>query len=314
MFRGALKLKKWTVILSGIIIIILLIADLIYLRGNENIEQHLGKDEKEEGTETIGKKEIRLYADETIDYALANNQVHITFNKGKDWIEVPIKEHPIINEQGSMDNMLAEGSYLLTKKRTAFLSSVETANSVGQLFVSYSFDSGITWHESLVDETYLGNRFWKVEFIDDQFGYIIATGEKVVAQEVIYVYLTKDGGQSWQPASEEQIVTRLIADGGFIDKSNGFLSVSGINPTAPELLVTYDSGKKWEQTVIEVPKQYQEIFVSAEMPYIEDNQLTVLINQGPNGDYKGAKVKGKFISTDKGATWRFSMEVESNED
>ena len=309
-------MKKWTVILSSIIILILLIADFIYLKEIDlkNNEPNLDMGEKEEGTETIEKEEIRLSADETIDYALANNQVHITFNKGKEWIEVPIKQHPILNEQSSMNDELAEGSYLLTKKRIAFLSSVETANPVGQLYVNYSFDSGITWHESLVDEMYLGNRFWRVDFIDDQFGYIIATGEKVVTQEVIYIYLTKDGGQSWQPASQEQIVTRLIADGGFIDNSTGFLSVSGINPTAPEVLVTYDSGKTWKQSVIDVPEQYQEIFVSAEMPYIEENRLAVLINQGPNGDYKGAKVKGKFISTDKGATWRFSTEVEANAD
>jgi hypothetical protein len=51
----------------------------------------------------------------------------------------------------------------------------------------------------------------------------------------------------------------------------------------------------------------------AEVPFQEDDHLTVLINQGPNGDYLGGKVKGKFISSDNGKTWAFSMEVLPNE-
>ena len=310
-----MKLKIWIVGFCMIILSSLLVMNFIYLKGTEldNNEPNREAREKEKGNENGGKEPQSIYADETIDYALVENQIHITFNKGKKWTEVPLKQHPIINKQASKSDELAEGSYLLTKERIAFLSSVETAPPVAQLSVNYSLDSGITWHESMIAETYLGNRFWKVDFINNQFGYIIATGEKVVAQEVIYVYITKDSGQSWQSASDEQLVTRLIADGGFIDENTGFLSISGINPTEPEILVTHDSGKTWSASIIEVPEQYQEIFVSAEMPYMEDNQLAVLINQGANGDYKGARVKGKFISTDQGATWHFSTEVESDE-
>ncbi|WP_257535859.1 hypothetical protein [Mesobacillus foraminis] len=53
--------------------------------------------------------------------------------------------------------------------------------------------------------------------------------------------------------------------------------------------------------------------MKAEVPFKEEDHLAVYINQGLNGDYKGGKVKGKFISNDNGNTWEFSMEELPNE-
>ena len=39
-----------------------------------------------------------------------------------------------------------------------------------------------------------------------------------------------------------------------------------------------------------------------------EEELTVLLNQGPNGDYEGGRVKGKFVSNDNGKTWIFQKE------
>lgn len=41
--------------------------------------------------------------------------------------------------------------------------------------------------------------------------------------------------------------------------------------------------------------------------------MAVLVNQGPNGDYQGGNVEGKFISEDNGKTWEFTMEVPPSE-
>ncbi|NRG48323.1 oxidoreductase, partial [Bacillus sp. CRN 9] len=50
-----------------------------------------------------------------------------------------------------------------------------------------------------------------------------------------------------------------------------------------------------------------------EIPFKEGDHLAVLVNQGPNGDYDGGKVKGKFTSEDNGKTWDFAEEVKLNE-
>lgn len=81
-----------------------------------------------------------------------------------------------------------------------------------------------------------------------------------------------------------------------------------MNPDKPQLYVTQDSGKTWHEADIQVPEKYKEIFLIAEVPFKEEDHLSLLVNQGPNGDYLGGKVKGKFISKDNGKTWTFSTE------
>lgn len=66
------------------------------------------------------------------------------------------------------------------------------------------------------------------------------------------------------------------------------------------LYVTQDGGNIWSEAVITIPKKLKKIFVQAELPVKEGENLSVLVNQGPQGDYKGGKVKGKFISKDNG--------------
>jgi hypothetical protein len=64
---------------------------------------------------------------------------------------------------------------------------------------------------------------------------------------------------------------------------------------------------------LEIPGQYKRIFVIAEVPFKEEDHLAVYVNQGPNGDYEGGKVRGKFISEDQGRTWSFQEEVQPDE-
>ena len=77
--------------------------------------------------------------------------------------------------------------------------------------------------------------------------------------------------------------------------------------------MTLDGGNTWNKAIMHIPTEYNLIFVQAETPVKEQDHLSVLVNQGPNGDYKGGKVKGKFISTDHGETWEFQMEVKPND-
>ena len=53
--------------------------------------------------------------------------------------------------------------------------------------------------------------------------------------------------------------------------------------------------------------------MQAETPFIEDDHLAVLVNQGPNGDYQGGLLKGKFISKDNGLNWGFLEEVPADD-
>jgi hypothetical protein len=91
-----------------------------------------------------------------------------------------------------------------------------------------------------------------------------------------------------------------LTDGGFITDQLGFLSFGSLNvmdePPRPSLYRTTDGGKSWEVVEVPIPAEYKGIFVEAEVPTFDGSQGTLLVNQGPNGDYQGGKVKAKYIS------------------
>jgi hypothetical protein len=246
-----------------------------------------------------------IYVDNLSGYSLQNDQLQITFNKGSDWILVPIeKEKLFAGEYNGNKQELIEKSYILTKNFTAFLYSESSS-----IKLKYSLNQGETWEDSVVTAQYPPIRFRKVDFFNEAFGYVIISGDRAMSQEWTTVYITNDGGKHWKETTHSN-VTRLIYDGGFVDENTGFLSFGILNPVEPDLYVTQDGGNSWHEAIITIPEKYHEIFVMAEVPFKEENHLAIFINQGPNGDYEGGKIKGKFISNDNGNTWEFSMEVE----
>lgn len=259
--------------------------------------------------ETDEKQQLQsIYENENVAYSLQNNELNITFNEGRDWLTVPIKKDQIFHGTNQMnEQQLIDHSYILTKERIAF---IHWENS--RVLLTYSLDQGNTWQEAVVAEPYHFFGFRKVDFLNDQFGYVLLSGERVVSQEASNFYVTMDGGENWKAINHPDTMS-LVKDGGFIDDTIGFLSVGPINPDKPMLHVTEDGGNTWYEAKINVPSKYIEIFLIAEMPKKEGNHLIMFVNQGPNGDYEGGKLKGKFISEDGGLTWDFSEEIKVDE-
>jgi len=250
-----------------------------------------------------------IYQNAKTGYAFQKNKLLVTFDKGEKWITVPVvKDELFSGDYHGSQQELIKNSYDLTKRRTAFLYSLN--GSGAQL--TYTLDQGKTWHHSVVTQDLSGLRFRKIAFLNKNFGYAILSGDRTMSQEFSDAYLTHDGGKSWHKTNRPAI-SKLISAGGFIDEGTGFMSFGIINPRQPELYVTQDGGKSWSKATMNMPSKYRKVFVEAEMPTKEGNHLAVLVNQGPNGDYKGGTVKGKFISKDNGLTWNFSKEVSPNE-
>ncbi|MET1249470.1 oxidoreductase [Sporolactobacillus sp. STCC-11] len=256
---------------------------------------------------------LRPVTNDTISYTLQNNALNITYDNGKSWVKVPVEQAQLFaGEYNGNKQELIDGSYLLTKYRTAFLHSAGSNPKNKRIVFTYSLDQGKTWHHSTVTASFTALRFRKTAFINEHFGYVIISGDRTMSQESSRVFLTQDGGRSWKETASTG-VTQLISDGGFVNESTGFLSYGTINPENPELYVTEDGGKSWSKAVFTMPQKYLKIFVTAEIPTREGNRLAVLVNQGPNGDYEGGKVNGKFISENNGRTWTFSEEVQPDE-
>jgi photosystem II stability/assembly factor-like uncharacterized protein len=315
-------MKKLLLMVSSVIMFVLMIASIIYYQSQKELSysqlpQPGEIHNNQESPNTAEPSQVQEFQptnpDEQISYTLQNDELNITFNKGKDWTTVPVEKDQLFSgEYNGNKQELIENSYILTENRAAFLYSEGGSWDNQRILLLYTTDQGKTWEESLVTNPFSVMRFRKVEFLNEKFGYIIISGGRTMSQESSHVFLTHNGGMNWEETTNSG-VTRLISDGGFVDESTGFLSFGTINPEKPDLYVTQDSGNTWTKSTMHIPDKYHLIFVQAETPIKEQDHLTVFVNQGPNGDYKGGKVKGKFISTDNGKTWEFEMEVMPND-
>ena len=250
-----------------------------------------------------------ILTEDSIGYSLQSDELNITYNNGKSWTTVPVAISDLFSgEYNGNQQELIENSFVLNKERAAFLYTDGQNLASQRVVLKYSMDQGNTWQDGVVSEQFPVLRFRKVAFLNDQFGYVILSGDRTMSQEYSVVFITNDGGVTWKETNDSG-VTRLISDGGFIDETTGFLSFGTINPEEPDFYVTQNSGESWTKSNIQIPTEFKQIFVTAEIPFKEDDHLAVLINQGPNGDYQGGKVKGKFISTDNGLNWTFQKEV-----
>ena len=297
--------------ITSLMVTCLIIVLVFYQNSTKTPSLKLDQTEAEQNQSD--QNEQALYADDAIDYSLQNDKLQITYDKGKSWTTVPIEIGKLFEGEYSGNKQeLIEKSYIISKNRTAFLYSDGLGLSDQKINLKYSLDQGKNWQDAVVTDHYPSLRFRKVNFLDENFGYVIISGDRTMSQEMSNVFVTHDGGKSWSETNSSN-VSRLISDGGFVDDNTGFLSYGIINPDEPDLYVTQDAGNSWMKANINIPVQYNEIFVQAEMPFKEEDHLAVHINQGPNGDYEGGKVKGKFLSNDNGKTWEFSTEVKPNE-
>ncbi len=250
-----------------------------------------------------------IYTTDTIAYALQDDELHITYDDGDTWIQVPVVlDHLFAGEYNGNKQELIDGGFRLTSDHAIFL-TIEGSS----LYITYSTDQGATWEETVVTDETSGVRFRKVDFLTDTFGYVVFTHGRVMAEEGTQVFITNNSGAAWEKTADHD-VTRMLADGAFIDETTGFLSFGTISPEYPTLYVTNDAGQTWTEAHIDVPEHYAGIFLVAEMPKRMDDELHMLVHQGPNGDYLGGHIKGEFVSTDGGFTWTFLGEVDPDEE
>lgn len=294
------------------VMIVGLIVSTIYFYQSSNIpspeqNQISGHKNKEKVVQ------LQPISNTNISYTLQNDELNITYNKGLSWRKVPVEKDRLFEgEYNGNKKELIEKSYFLSEDMAAFLYTEGEIGDHQKVVVTYSKDKGETWKNSVVTEGFSPMRYRKIDFLNDDFGYVIISGGRTMSFESSHIFITHDDGLSWKETTNSG-VTSLISDGGFIDESTGFLSFGAINPAAPELYFTHNTGQNWRRATIFVPEKYHQIFVSAEIPIKVGNHLAIYVNQGPHGDYEGGRIKGKFISEDNGKTWEFEKEDQAIE-
>jgi hypothetical protein len=248
----------------------------------------------------------------TVDYGFKNKKLFVTFDKEKSWHQVPAKISEFFSGEyeTAIQNTFLPDTYRLEKDNAGFLvSKGERADNLTWL---YTTDQGENWQEALVFSELNGVRFRKIQFLDDGLVFAFASSGRVAGQEGCVIARSLDNGATWTELPTkalDDLSMRIVQAATFIDQKLGFVS-KGTN--APELIVTQDGGQSFQKADIQVPEQYQEIFVTCEAPFLKDNKIYVWLNQGTIGDYKGGEIKGLFVSEDNGLTFKFVKEGEES--
>ncbi|CEG25455.1 WD40/YVTN/BNR-like repeat-containing protein [Bacillus sp. B-jedd] len=246
-----------------------------------------------------------IKASEGVKYEIKDGVLMVTYDNGQKWVEIPVRPEDLaVDANGRRpEQELIGGTYVISPKKTAFL--------LNGLRVLISNDKGETWDTVTVsDQGPPGERFKKLGFTSDEDGYLIITGDKTMSWEAHFIFKTNDGGKTWHSAKPVENESKLVTDGGFVTDRLGFLSFGELRyegqPPVPNLYRTSDGGEQWEHIKVPIPEEYMGYFTIAEIPAFKGTEGTLLVNQGPSGDYMGGKVLAKFASKDEGKTWVFT--------
>ncbi|UOQ92153.1 hypothetical protein MUO14_16875 [Halobacillus shinanisalinarum] len=247
--------------------------------------------------------------DETNRYQIRNGKLEVTYDDGGQWQAVPVALGELFQgDYSGSKKRLIEGSYFISPKKTGFV--IGEGDNVNVLL---SDDKGETWDKVHIPSTPPRVRLRLLGFTSEQHGYVILTGDRTMSFEAHAIYKTNDGGESWVKTGSVQETNLMVTGGGFINDKLGFMSFGSVRNNGmeyPSLYRTNDGGKHWDKVELPIPAEYQGIFTVAQVPTFDGSQGTLLVNQGPNGDYQGGNVLARFISIDEGATWSFANLVD----
>lgn len=239
-----------------------------------------------------------------IKYEIKDETLRVTYDNGKNWRVVPVGMGDLFSggSNGS-EQQLMDGSYVITREITAF-----ALNEGARVLVSA--DKGESWNKALISDQLPFLRLLKLGFTSNRDGYLIVTGDKTMSWEAHSIFKTNDGGLSWYNIKAVDDTHQLVTDGGFINDQLGFISYGEYRyegqPPCPNLYRTTDGGVNWERVVVPIPDEYQGYFTIAEIPTFHGTIGTLLVNQGPVGDYLGGRVLAKFTTNDQGKSWSFA--------
>lgn len=243
-------------------------------------------------------------------YKIEGKKLFISYNKGNNWIEVPIGFEELMAGR-TYRNQLPDGSYEINAEKTSFLFG--GTNEV-PLSVLYSDDEGATWDKAtLLDVIY--PRYSYIHFEYKNIGYSVITFDKTMSQEASAILSTTDGGKTWEYIGAGPRGS-LLKSCKFYEDGLGFFSYPYVDGNETNLYRTEDGGRTFEPVILEpqelksdIGLEWSQVYKEANVPELNDGIMTLLVTQGSDGDYKGGNLMARYESHDLGKTWTYVDQV-----
>lgn len=267
----------------------------LQLWNQETLNQEVFNQETEETKESITEKV-------SIDYRMVNGCLEVT-KDGEIWLEAPITLEELYNRGDQMDGVLTklqDKSFQADEKKVIF-SYCSVEGKPGVIYL----DENNNWKKSIVTEKYPMLRRSFVSFPEEAMtGYMVLTTERVMWQEGSVLFLTKNGGQTWQEigTAGPDVMTQghsLTTGAEFVTNQVGFLTIR--DSETPDIWRTENCGKTWEK--LELPN-VPEYYCMAYPPTLQtDGSLHLYVGMEEYSEYGGNKAF--FISYDFGESWEY---------
>lgn len=262
-------------------------------------------------------KVIETESTKDCSYIIKNNNLYVSYDGGSQWKLVPITMEELLHRGDCLTNLinnyyddpsnfyLEEESYYITPQKTVF---VYGGSSKIPLSIISSNDAGNTWTRTVVDADLVSNLDFGVRrtFIsfsgNDDCGYLVVAGGRLMYQEENIVYKTTDGGTTWNNLSVvnfDNPVHSLTISAAFSTDKIGFITMRGSQDRT--IWYTIDGGSTWKTlTFNEKPESPYTIDFAYVKPFDENiGTIYVGTNDLEQPNYY------KYVSDDYGITWRF---------
>lgn len=243
-------------------------------------------------------------------YKIENGEVYVTYDYSKTFKKVNLNFSSVVDIS---DYELKEGMYQISEDLT-----VIGAVKSGKQVIAYSTDSGNTFSQLYIDPKF--GDIMHLYFLNKDIGYAVTATDYAMGRAFIQIVKTIDGGKTWQLVNSKGSDYRTNSKFLFLNQNIGFIAEPSADGASATLYRSDDGFNTFKKVIIPVQtlsgsldndtSKWSIIYDTPQIPYLEDNTLFLVVEQGSDGDYRGGNTKAVYKSTNEGFTWKFIEEYE----
>jgi photosystem II stability/assembly factor-like uncharacterized protein len=180
---------------------------------------------------------------------------------GQRWTKIAISSSETDNQPGALPFANADNNFTFINANTGWITGALNTNNNPRLYITH--DGGRTWHQQILPPPGTDSRIfksgtvvWRPQFFSASDGILPVS---FWAANELDVYVTHDGGNSWQSTSLLRIpmppnldIAAPTPEPDFVDVNHGWISGWYGTP----LYATGDGGKHWTKIVPRPNLQY----------------------------------------------------------